>query len=208
VARLYVAGGLGGHSNGLIALATYDGKVAAQAIADDLLDSGLGDISQTSIDAEQKRLEQLLQPSKAGGEIAPARLKDMLRKIMWDKAGVEKDESMLKRALNEIEELKIELLPRMRTVYKGRTANYEWLDAIDLVNMIDACELIIHSSLERRESRGPFMRSDFPLTDNEHWLAANIMIKTGNGFRFERRPYELPFFQPGFTIKDNLEVAW
>ena len=40
--------------------------------------------------------------------------------------------------------------------------NYEWLDAIDAVNMLDACELIIHSSLERRESRGPFMRRDFP----------------------------------------------
>ena len=40
--------------------------------------------------------------------------------------------------------------------------NYEWLDAIDVVNMIDASELIIHSSLERKESRGPFMRRDFP----------------------------------------------
>jgi succinate dehydrogenase/fumarate reductase flavoprotein subunit len=44
----------------------------------------------------------------------------------------------------------------------GENANYEWLDAIDVVNMIDACELIVHSSLERKESRGPFFRQDFP----------------------------------------------
>jgi succinate dehydrogenase/fumarate reductase flavoprotein subunit len=76
------------------------------------------------------------------------------------------------------------------------------------MNMIDACELIIHSSIERRESRGPFMRRDFPMTDNTRWLRANVMVKTDNGFRFEQRPYDLAFFEPGFATKDNLEVAW
>ena len=51
-----------------------------------------------------------------------------------------------------------------------RSANYEWLDAIDVVNMVDACELIIHSSLERKESRGPFFRTDFP-RNRQHELA-------------------------------------
>ena len=36
VPGLYVAGGVGGHSNGLIGLATYDGKVVADGIAADL----------------------------------------------------------------------------------------------------------------------------------------------------------------------------
>ena len=77
-----------------------------------------------------------------------------------------------------------------------------------VINMVDACELIIQSSLERKESRGPFMRRDFPLQDNERWLVANVMQRTENGFRFEQRPYELPFFQPGFVTRSNLEVAW
>jgi succinate dehydrogenase/fumarate reductase flavoprotein subunit len=207
VPGLYVAGGLGGHSNGLIALATYDGKVVAEAVANDVAHAGGHEIPQASIDAEERRLEQLLGKDDAG-DISPANVKQALRKIMWDKAGVEKDDSSLNAALDEIDRLRIELLPRMRVAYKGRNANYEWLDAIDLVNMIDACELIIHSSIERRESRGPFMRRDFPLTDNMHWLTANVMIKTANGFRFEQRPYELCFFQPDFVTRDNLEVAW
>jgi succinate dehydrogenase/fumarate reductase flavoprotein subunit len=74
--------------------------------------------------------------------------------------------------------------------------------------MLDACELIIHASIERKESRGPFMRRDFPEQDNETWLAANVMQKTQNGFRFEQRPYQLPLFQPDFARRDNLEVAW
>ena len=36
VPGLYVAGGLGGHSNGLIGLATYDGKVVADGVLADL----------------------------------------------------------------------------------------------------------------------------------------------------------------------------
>jgi succinate dehydrogenase / fumarate reductase, flavoprotein subunit len=204
---LYVAGGLGGHSNGLIALATYDGKVVAEAVEAGFAQASGHELPRASIDAEEKRLEQLLGKDDAG-DISPATVKQALRNIMWEKAGVEKDESSLNAAIDGIDRLKIELLPRMRVAYKGRTANYEWLDAIDLVNMIDACELIIHSSIERCESRGPFMRRDFPLMDNIHWLSANVMVKTDNGFRFEQRPYELPFFQPDFATRDNLEVAW
>ncbi|MBN8957899.1 MAG: FAD-dependent oxidoreductase [Rhizobiales bacterium] len=175
VAGLYVAGGLGGHSNGLIALATYDGNVVADGVANDLPTLGNGGILEQQIDVEHKRLEGIL---AVQGDLKPVGLKEALRKVMWDKVGVEKDN------------------------------NYEWLDAIDLANMIDACELIIQASIERRESRGPFMRRDFPDTDNTHWLAANIMIKTDNGFRFEQRPYELPFFQPEFATRNNMDVAW
>ena len=96
----------------------------------------------------------------------------------------------------------------MQVTAKTRRANNEWLDAADAVNMLDACELIVHASLERRESRGPFMRRDYPMTDNKSWLAANLLIKTDIGMKFERRPYELPFFKPDFARKDNLEVAW
>ena len=75
--------------------------------------------------------------------------------------------------------------------------------------MVDACELIIHSSLERKESRGPFMRRDFPL-HGQCALARRQRHEAApsNGFRFEQRPYDLPFFQPDFATKDNLEVAW
>jgi succinate dehydrogenase/fumarate reductase flavoprotein subunit len=69
-------------------------------------------------------------------------------------------------------------------------------------------ELIVHSSLERKESRGPFIRRDYPETDNENWLTANILEKTENGFRFRTRAYQPSMFKPGFTRKDNLEVAW
>jgi succinate dehydrogenase/fumarate reductase flavoprotein subunit len=206
VPGLYVAGGLGGHSNGLIGLATYDGKVVAEGVMQDLPQLTLGVLPEAEVESEARRLESLL---RARGDGVPvSQVKTAIRQMMWDKVGVEKDVASLQSALADIEAIRLDLLPRMNVVRADKSVNYEWLDAIDAVNMVDACELIILSSLERKESRGPFMRRDFPMQDNRRWLAANLMIRTDNGFRFELRPYDLPFFQPDFAVKDNLEVAW
>jgi succinate dehydrogenase/fumarate reductase flavoprotein subunit len=206
VPGLYVAGGLGGHSNGLIGLATYDGNVVADGVAADLPSLGTGEPSADQVESEQRRLEGLRIARQDG--VPPAEVKDTLRKLMWEKVGVEKDAASLRSALDDIADIRLDLLPCMSIKRTARAVNYEWLDAIDVINMVDACELIIHSSLERKESRGPFMRRDFPLQDNANWLAANVMTRTQNGFRFERRPYALPLFRPDFVRRDNLEVTW
>lgn len=138
----------------------------------------------------------------------PVVVKEQIRRIMWEKAGIEKNLAGLTSALEDLERIRTSVLPNMKVKNHTRVANYEWLDAMDVHNMLDAAELIVHSSIERRESRGPFMRTDFPDTDNERWLAANVIIKTDNGFRFEQRPYELPFFQPGFVRRENMKVPW
>jgi len=158
------------------------------------------------LERESRRLDGLRQSCRGGP--TPAKMKERVRALMWEKVGVEKSEAGMRSALDEIERIRLDLLPGMRIANSGKTANYEWLDAIDLVNMIDTCELIVHSSLERKESRGPFFRQDFPLTDNANWLTANLLKKSGNGMRFERRRYDLPIFRPDFVTKDNLEVSW
>jgi succinate dehydrogenase / fumarate reductase, flavoprotein subunit len=206
VPGLYVAGGLGGHSNGLIGLATYDGKVVAEGVMEDLPQLALGVLREADVESEARRLESLLRARRDG--VPVSQVKVAIRQMMWDKVGVEKDAASLQSALADIEAIRLDLLPRMSVVRAEKSVNYEWLDAIDAVNMIDTCQLIILSSLERKESRGPFMRRDFPMQDNSRWLAANLMIRTDNGYRFELRPYDLPFFQPDFSVKDNLEVAW
>jgi succinate dehydrogenase / fumarate reductase, flavoprotein subunit len=207
VPGLYVAGGLGGHSNGLIGLATYDGEVAANGVLAELGRLAEWTLPRDQVETERRRLEAFRVARDSNG-VAPVHVKETLRAMMWDKVGVEKDAASLRAALGRIEELRHDLLPRMGLACTAREVNYEWLDAIDAVNMIDVCELIVHSSLERKESRGPFMRRDYPDTDNAHWLAANVMRKTDNGFRFEQRPYQLPFIRPDFVTKNNLEVPW
>ena len=93
VPGLYVAGGLGGHSNGPIGLATYDGKIVADGVAQDLPTLKAGVISGARKSNEKpQRIDELPDDAPrrgAGGEGQDARFAHM----MWDKAGVEKDEA-------------------------------------------------------------------------------------------------------------------
>lgn len=207
VEGLYVAGGLGGHSNGLIALATYDGKVVADGVLEDFASMSAGPVPEREANEELARVNTLLSATPSKG-ISPSAVKLQIQECMWQHAGVEKSASTLRSALDGLQEIRNNTLPRMRVNNKTRAANYEWFDAMDSVNMVDAAELIVLSSLERKESRGPFMRTDYPDTDNLTWLAANVMHRKGEGVEFERIPYEMTRFSPGFESKNNLEVSW
>src|SRR5207237_1678061 len=78
VPGLYVAGGLAGHSNGLIGLATYDGKVVAEGVRAALDRLTPCELPPAQIDSEQRRLERLLS-ARAGAGIARAQVKAKVR---------------------------------------------------------------------------------------------------------------------------------
>jgi succinate dehydrogenase/fumarate reductase flavoprotein subunit len=205
VPGLFVAGGVGGHSNGLIALVTYDGKVAADTAAAFVKERASSPFPSGNAQKERSRIEALLRP----GSVSPTRVKKTIRQLMWDDMGVEKNEAGMRRALAELERIRTSVLPAMGVANPTRSFNHAWLDALDAVNMIDVCELMVHSALNRTESRGPFIRTDYPDMDNESWLAQNILVPTGGGgLRFEKRAYELPYWQPEFARRDNLAVPW
>ena len=146
---LYAAGGVGGHSNGLIGLATYDGRTVAQGVARDIADIKAASVPQQQLETECSRLERLR--SSSGDGPSPGKLKEELRAVMWKNVGVEKNASDLRSALDDIDRIRVKLLPGMKIRNTAKSANYEWLDAIDLMNMIDVCELVIHSSRAQGE---------------------------------------------------------
>ena len=59
-----------------------------------------------------------------------------------------------------------ERFSRAAVVDKGRTFNYELMEAIELSHQLDLCEVILTSALHRRESRGAHFREDFPARDD------------------------------------------
>jgi succinate dehydrogenase/fumarate reductase flavoprotein subunit len=205
VPGLFVAGGVGGHSNGLIALVTFDGKVAADSVARHVQGRALAELPRHQAEEEAQRIQNLLR----SGQPSPARVKKAIRELMWEDMGVEKSEAGMRRALDRLEEIRTRVLPAMGLTSLTRTLNHGWLEALDAVNMVEACTLMVHAALNRTESRGPFIRTDYPEMDNENWLAQNILVPTGDGgVRFAKRPYDLPYFRPGFARKDNLAVEW
>jgi succinate dehydrogenase/fumarate reductase flavoprotein subunit len=99
------------------------------------------------------------------GTHRPVRLKRALQDLMWAKVGPLRNGRRLEGALEEIKGLKKQA--EDLRVSQAKHWNTEVTDAIALSHMLDSAEAIVVSALERTESRGAHVRSEFPERDDE-----------------------------------------
>ena len=81
------------------------------------------------------------------------KLKKELQSLMWDYAGIIRNEDTLRIALSKIKLLK--------TTFR-RAARCASIEEYEYKNMLEVAELIVTSAMQRKESRGAHYRSDFP----------------------------------------------
>ena len=81
------------------------------------------------------------------------------------------------------------------------TFNTEVTAAIELTYMLDGAETIIHSALNRTESRGSHQRSDHPDRDDENFLQHSLAYREPNGPpRIEYTPVSITRWPPGDRV--------
>jgi succinate dehydrogenase/fumarate reductase flavoprotein subunit len=184
VPGLYVAGAIGCHFLGGIGAVSYDGKVSGHAAADDATTRVLKRPTEHAFANEERRVFGFL---RAGDGIRPIDAKRRVRAIMWE-LGYIKNERKLNAALDALDEVRRDVVPRLALQSTTRNWNTGWMDAIDVSAMIDACEVTVRSGLNRKESRGPFYREDYPYVDNEHWMCRNIISRQNGEWRSRVEP--------------------
>ena len=91
---------------------------------------------------------------------------------MWEKVAIIREEKTLNEALKELQEMQNDL--NELDVSEKSQYNTELVTALEVINMVEICILIVKSAILRRESRGAHYRSDFPETKDE-WKK-NIVI--------------------------------
>jgi L-aspartate oxidase len=91
-------------------------------------------------------------------EYSPEELKKELQTLMWNKVGIIRNFSDLKKALQKISEWKFIFKSELKTT-----------DDFELANLIILADLITNSALQREESRGAHYREDFPDRDDINW---------------------------------------
>ncbi|MBI5126994.1 FAD-binding protein [Candidatus Roizmanbacteria bacterium] len=109
--------------------------------------------------------------------VVPHTVEDKLKKVMWDKVGIFRDEKKLQQAKKEVAKLKKEARKmKTRTTLKER--NRDLQDCLEIENMLVTAESVIEAAILRKESRGAHSRTDFPKT-LEEWRK-NIVVKNDN----------------------------
>jgi succinate dehydrogenase/fumarate reductase flavoprotein subunit len=104
-------------------------------------------------------------------------LQRRLRDVMWERAGLVRDESGLDEAQRAVEQI-AEALATVG-VPGPVSFNLAWQDWLNLRSQCLAARLIIASARERRESRGAHYRRDFPETQSGRPYSVRVRRQAG-----------------------------
>jgi succinate dehydrogenase/fumarate reductase flavoprotein subunit len=121
------------------------------------------------------RAAELTKPLGATSGVRPPEVKKRVQKLMWDHVGLVRTGTRLEETLRAFEEIRTHVLPMVTVTDKARILNREWMESIELENMLDIGTAMAAASIERRETRGAFYRTDFPELDPQ-WTS-NLWVK-------------------------------
>ncbi len=129
---------------------------------------------------------------KASEHGDPRKIKAKVKSIMWRCGGPLRHEEGLREGIEDLKEIKEELLPTISASGSLRGLR----EAMEAINMVTVGQMILTSSLYRTESRGYCQRVDYPQRDDKNWLKNTIITKEEGGMKLETTPVELLFIGP------------
>jgi succinate dehydrogenase/fumarate reductase flavoprotein subunit len=164
------------------------GKAAAELAAN---------ITQVPVDPRQtdsdcEIADQLLRRTEG---VRPINLRNRLRHLMWEKVGVYRTESDLRRALTDLETLESDLA-RQSLNLKSRRYNQELIEGLENHFLIPVARCVAEVALRRTESRGAHYRDDYPETDNRNWLKHQLVRESDGQLKIETAPVDLHEVSP------------
>ena len=186
-------------SNSLTELLVFGARAGSRAVARarSVPDPGQSALSQANDEEQRLRRDYL---EKTGGTERVANLRDEMQQAMEAGAGIYRDAAGLQESAAKIQALQ----ERFRNVSlddRSLTFNTELVAGLELSNMLDLASAIIHSALERRESRGAHQRTDHPQRQDESYLAHSMAYRSADGPpRIEYLPVTVTRWPPGERV--------
>jgi succinate dehydrogenase / fumarate reductase flavoprotein subunit len=149
-------------------------------------------IRDDSLKAVEEKIHRLLS-HKGHEKMDPIRKR--MQAVMVEYGSVFRNEEGLKKGIEEIQSLR-DRYQDIEIVNRGKTFNYELMEAIELGHQLDLSEVILFSALRRKESRGAHFREDFPTRADQYYLKHTLVFQTPEGPEVRYKPVKITRFQP------------
>ncbi|WP_457600609.1 FAD-dependent oxidoreductase [Hydrogenivirga sp.] len=180
---------LGGNS--LIELLVF-GKHCGVAVRELVKDTDYGEVSEEEVRAQREFVESLF---KREGKESLAEVRAQMGEVTWAKMGIFRDEKSLKEAYEELSELlgRWENIP---VVDKSRVFNTNFIELLELRNMLELARAVAYGALHRKESRGGHSREDYPDRDDENFLKHSLIRYDNGELKLDYIPVRITKYQP------------
>jgi succinate dehydrogenase / fumarate reductase flavoprotein subunit len=141
-----------------------------------------------SVIAEYDRLQEIRTRSLSDG-IRPHIIRQAIQAAGKKALGVYRDTPLSEEAIAELEDIRANMIPKMIVTDASPVYNTEWKEAIEAYNMLDLTEMSVRASLMREETRGMYLRGEFPEKDDQNW-ACTLVARNKNGqMDFEKKQW-------------------
>jgi fumarate reductase flavoprotein subunit len=151
-----------------------------------------------ALDEERRLNREFLE--KSGGTERVAPLRTEMQEAMEKGAGIYREAKGLQAAADTIAAVK-ERFGDVALDDRSRTFNTELTACLELSNMLEVGDAMIHSALQRTESRGAHQRTDHPERDDEKFLAHSLAHwSAGAAPRIDYLPVTITRWPPGERV--------
>ncbi len=169
------------------------GKDAGEHAADYALQNGCIEPSSSDfLELEEKAVLPLMRRN----DVRPASIRREIQTRAQKFLGPIRNKEELEGFITYLEETRKDVLPVLGTTSENRIYSKEWIDFIELVDLVHLLEASARSALARTESRGVHFREDYPFCDNDQWLLESIVKYKAGTFEVGTRPVTATTLSP------------
>ena len=184
-------------SNSLTELIVF-GKVAGVEAAKFVKSVAISNSAALEKQAEAAQMRAIGVVTQSGGKERLAVLRTEMAKSMEDGCGIYRLQADMQATCDKLRELR-ERYKNLKIDDHSRVYNTEWLLGIELGYLLEVAEAIVHSALNRKESRGSHQRLDgYEQRDDINFLKHSLAYYTGDGPpRIELQDVKITKSKPG-----------
>jgi fumarate reductase flavoprotein subunit len=190
---MHGANRLGGNG---VANSTVFGGIAGETMAGWVAANGGARIpDEDAITSEMERAQQPF--ARRGGDLN--RLRETLLDAMWDDVGVTREAVGLRRGLEKLQGIEVELLAA--GVPDGdRAFNLTWHDWLNLRSLVEISKVITLAALKRENSRGAHYREDFTDEGDLATSTYTVARQRGGTLEIADEPVKFTIVRPGQSL--------